>query len=132
MNEISVVLDKTNSQDILLSDLDDMVNGSSPNIHCYVMDSLSYEERIIKTITLFKKISNKSTITIKFLDMIKLSHDYINGKVSSQQFSKVIADIRSVQNKTDIIDLVSENRHMKVIKSYNENYYCVMVVQKNI
>lgn len=132
MNEISVVLDKTNSQDILLSDLDDMVNGSSPNIHCYVMDSLSYEERIIKTITLFKKISNKSTITIKFLDMIKLSHDYINGKVSSQQFSRIISDIRSVQNKADIIDLVSENRHMKVIKSYNENYYCVMVVQKNI
>lgn len=132
MNEINVVLNKINNQDILLSDLDSIINGSAPNTHCYIMDTLSYEERTIKTITLFKKISNKSEITIKFLDMMKLFHDYINGKISSLQISKIISEIKSIQNKTDITDLISENKHMKLIKSYNDNYYCVMVIQKNI
>jgi hypothetical protein len=132
MNVTNIVLDKQEPTDVLVSELDTIVNGSVSNIHCYILDFISYNDRIPKLVSIFKKLSNRGTATIKFLDMLKISNDYLNGKISSQKLSEIISSIKSTINVSDIESLVSENRHISILKCYHENNHSVVVIQKNI
>lgn len=132
MSHISIVRKKNTDKDVLFSELDSLINGSIIDIRCSELDSLVFDERVTKIITLFKKISDRGTLTLRFLDYAKISNDYLLGKISSKKLSEITSQINSAQNESDIYELVAENPKMRIIKSYHDNNDVIVVIEKRI
>jgi hypothetical protein len=132
---INVILDHhqpVNSFDVKLQDFNQISNGSISQISCHILDQLNYADRTAVFIQLLKKCKNNGEISIKFLDSLKIMRDYLDGKVSSQYFSELVKDMKSIINETDIFDIVSDNPHFSVIKKYNDNYNKIITLYKKI
>ena len=133
--KINIILDNvnpSNQSDINIKNFGQLSNGSIEEIYCDILDYIDYQNRTVAIINMLKKCKNNGEICIKFLDSIRIMKDYASGKISSQQLSDIIKNMQSVNNESDILDIVSDNPHFRILKKYNDNYYKVIYLHKKI
>jgi len=133
---INVVVDeKDNSAggiNLHVSKLDELSNGSVESLACLVLDIFKFEDRVALIHTLIKKMKNKGTLTLKFLDAYKVAVDYIGGSVSSNKLSDFVSQKQSLMNKSDVLSIVANYNFLTVTKQYNSNYDAIIVINKEI
>lgn len=132
---MNVILDNQplkNQEDINLSNLDKISNGSIQEINCQILDQLKFNDRISTLIKLLKKIKNGGSLTIKFLDANKIMKDYSNGKIPSQNLSELISEMQSLNSESDLLEIISDNQHFRILKKYHDNYFLIVVLHKKI
>jgi hypothetical protein len=117
---------------VKIENLDQISNGSIDSITCLILDSFSYDDRRSKLVNILKKIKNGGDLTIRFVDTKKIMIDFVNNKSSSEQLSKIISELKSLNTESDILELLSTNNQFSVMKMYNDNNYLIVVIKKNI
>ncbi len=136
MKKINIIQSDTDRIDSFLNlnieELKGITNGTCDEIICTILDKLEYSDRIAIVHLISKKIANLGFITLKFLNATKLSKDVAKGNVNSQFMSKIILENKSLFIESDMIEILSQINNVSIHKSYNDNQYIVMVLQKNI
>jgi len=117
---------------VKIENLDQISNGSIDSITCLILDSFSYDDRRSKLVNILKKIKNGGDLTIRFVDTKKIMMDFVNNKSSSEQLSKIISELKSLNTESDILELLATNNQFSVMKMYNDNNYLIVVIKKNI
>ncbi len=117
---------------VKIENLDQISNGSIDSITCLILDSFSYDDRRSKLMNILKKIKNGGDLTIRFVDTKKIMIDFVNNKSSSEQLSKIISELKSLNTESDILELLATNNQFSVMKMYNDNNYLIVVIKKNI
>ena len=117
---------------VKIENLDQISNGSIDSITCLILDSFSYDERRAKLINILKKIKNDGDLTIRFVDTKKIMIDFVNNKSSSEQLSKIISELKSLNTESDVLELLATNNQFSIMKMYNDNNYLIVVIKKNI
>jgi hypothetical protein len=117
---------------VKIENLDQISNGSIDSITCLILDSFSYDDRRSKLVNILKKIKNGGDLTIRFVDTKKIMTDFVNNKSSSEQLSKIISELKSLNTESDILELLATNNQFSVMKMYNDNNYLIVVIKKNI
>jgi len=117
---------------VKIENLDQISNGSIDSITCLILDSFSYDDRRSKLVNILKKIKNGGDLTIRFVDTKKIMIDFVNNKSSSEQLSKIISELKSLNTESDILELLATNNQFSVMKIYNDNNYLIVVIKKNI
>jgi hypothetical protein len=117
---------------VKIENLDQISNGSIDSITCLILDSFSYDDRRSKLVNILKKIKNGGDLTIRFVDTKKIMIDFVNNKSSSEQLSKIISELKSLNTESDILELLATNNQFSVMKMYNDNNYLIVVIKKNI
>ena len=135
MNEINIVLDETaqkSANDLSLSKINEIINGSVDKIQCSILDYLDYTTREKTIDLLFKKIKNNGKILLVFLDFFKFAKQYIDGKINGSSISDVIEKLKSVNDRSDIDILITKNKSMIIHKIYYENNFLVVILEKQL
>lgn len=135
MNNINIVLneaDQKSENDFSLSRINEIINGSVDKIQCSILDYLDYSTREKTIDLLLKKIKNNGKIMLVFLDFFKFAKQYIDGKINGSSISKVIEQLKSVNDRSDIDILITKNKSIIIHKIYYENNFLVVILEKQL
>lgn len=107
-------------------------NGTCAEIMCTNLDKFPYDDRINAIVNLYKKLSNLGFLTLKFINGTKLCKDVSRGNSNSRFLSSVISESQSVFLESDIIEIISQIEGATIYKTYNDNSYLTVVIQKKL
>lgn len=113
-----------------VTNLDKLINGTIDFIVCESLDSLDYISRLKVISTIFKKLSFGGEATFKFLNSYQLCKNIIKGDMTSKFLSEVVASVNSLFLESDMMDLINQMENVKIIKIYNNNNHIVMNIKK--
>ncbi|MFN9954677.1 MAG: hypothetical protein ACK55I_16395 [bacterium] len=136
MNKLNII--NTNSGklegyfNLTIDKLNDIINGTSEEIICEVLDTYSYKDRVDNILLMCKKLSNEGSLTLKFINATKLCKDVSKGNCGSQFLSNIVLNSQSLFLDSDIIELISQLQDIKIYKMYNDNLYLVVVLKKQL
>lgn len=113
-----------------ISNLDKLINGTIDFIVCESLDSLDYASRLKVIATIFKKLSFGGEVTFKFFNSYQLCKNVIKGDMTSKSLSETIASAQSLFLESDMMDIINQMENAKIIKIYNNNNHIVMNIKK--
>lgn len=136
MNKLNIVNSENDHingyENIKIENINSVINGTCENIICSVLDSFSYKDRLSSIVTMCKKLSNMGSLTLRFIDGTRLCKDAYKGNVNSSFISGVLEQTKSIFLDSDITELVSQMQDINIAKAYNDNLYCIVILQKNL
>lgn len=138
MKKINII-DNDNSKDEIegynnlpVEQIGSLSNGTCSEIICTILDKSKYDNRINTIINLYKKLSNLGFLTLKFINGTKLCKDVMKGNSNSRFISSIVSQSESIFLESDIIEIISQIEGAKIHKTYNDNYYSIVVIQKKL
>lgn len=138
MKKINVVMSNNESTDMDSFDnvsvdiVKKITNGTCSEIICSILDQLNANDRIELMNVLAKKVENLGFITLKFINATKVCKDLIKGHSNSQYLSGIIENNKSLFIDSDMIDILSKIDNISIQKTYYDNIYNIIVLQKKL
>jgi len=118
-------------QNISISQIDSIVNGSIDEILFTKLDNVSYNERLPLISNVLNKMKYNGILVIELLDLIAIGKDISSGSLSSKTVSSLIQNTVSVSYEFDILEHIGNFPQYKVQKKYSHNYKLKLHVVKN-
>lgn len=109
-------------QNISISQIDSIVNGSVDEILFTKLDNVPHNERLSIVSSILNKMKYNGTLTIELLDLISIGKDISSGALSSKTVSSLVQNIVSVGYEFDILEHVGNFPQYQVQKKYSHNY----------
>ena len=97
-----------------------------------ILDQLNASSRIELINILTKKVENLGFITLKFINTTKICKDLIKGNSNSQYLSNIVENSKSLFVDSDMIDILSKIDNISIQKTYYDNIYSIIVLQKKL
>ena len=138
MKKINVVITNNESTDMDSFDnvsvdiVKKITNGTCSEIICSILDQLNASSRIELINILTKKVENLGFITLKFINTTKICKDLIKGNSNSQYLSNIVENSKSLFVDSDMIDILSKIDNISIQKTYYDNIYSIIVLQKKL
>lgn len=109
-------------QNISISQIDSVVNGSVDEILFTKIDNVPYGERLSVFSNILNKIKYNGVLITELLDLISIGKDISSGSLSSKTVSSLIQNIVSVGYEFDILEYVGNFPQYQIQKKYSHNY----------
>lgn len=119
-------------QNITLSQVDGIVNGSIDEILFKGLDYIPYDQRTQIISAILSKIKHGGEIIFEILDIIAISKEIYLGSMTSKAISSLIDGKRSLGYESDIIELVGNFPQFKIKNRFNHASNIVIKILKEI
>ena len=113
-----------------ISNVDKLINGTIDFIFCEILDKLEYIDRLKTINTIFKKLSFGGEVTFKFFNAYQLCKSVIKGDMTSKSLSEIVNNLNSLFVESDMMDLVNQTDNIRIVKIYNNNNHIIINIKK--
>lgn len=113
-----------------ISNVDKLINGTIDFIVCEILDKLEYIDRLKTINTIFKKLSFGGEVTFKFFNAYQLCKSVIKGDMTSKSLSEIVNNLNSLFVESDMMDLVNQTDNIRIVKIYNNNNHIIINIKK--
>lgn len=118
-------------QNISISQIDTLINGSIDEILFTKLDNVPFNDRLSILANVLNKIKFNGVLIIEMLDLIAIGKDMSSGSVTSKTISSLVENIVSVGYEFDILEYVGNFPQYQVQKKYSHNYKLKIHIAKN-
>jgi hypothetical protein len=74
-----------------------------------ILDTMEYGQSFEFLSGILRKVRSNGSIILRGVSSIAFSHSLLNGPIDSKQASGIIANIRSIHDQRDVINLLESN-----------------------
>lgn len=137
MNKINLIFNDIDSKiegynNLSVEQAENLTNGTCEEIICTILDKYTYDIRINLIATLCKKLSNLGFLTLKFINGTKICKDVAHGNSNSRFLSSIINESHSIFLESDMMEIISQTSGIVLHKTFNDNLYLTIVLQKKL
>jgi hypothetical protein len=136
MKKINICVSKedaiANYNNIQLTELSMIANGSIDEIIFRTVDNIDASEKDSMIVTALKKLKEKGTLIIEFLDILSISKLILNGSLTSKSISGIFANKKSFSYEKEIIDTVKNFPQFNIRNRYKNKDNIVMNIHKEL
>lgn len=118
-------------QNVSISQINNIVNGSVDELVFSQLDSVPYQERLSVFSNLLNKIKFNGIMIIEMLDLIAIGKDMSTGSITSKTISSLIENAVSVGYEFDILEYIGNFAQYQVQKKYSHNFKLKIHIVKN-
>jgi len=118
-------------QNISISQIDTLINGSIDEILFTKLDNVPFNDRPPILANVLNKIKFNGVLIIEMLDLVAIGKDMSSGSVTSKTISSLVENIVSVGYEFDILEYVGNFPQYQVQKKYSHNYKLKIHIAKN-
>lgn len=118
-------------QNISISQIDTLINGSIDEILFTKLDNVPFNDRLSILANVLNKIKFNGVLIIEMLDLVAIGKDMSSGSVTSKTISSLVENIVSVGYEFDILEYVGNFPQYQVQKKYSHNYKLKIHIAKN-
>lgn len=74
-----------------------------------ILDTMEYESSLEFLLNVIHKIRLQGSIMLRGISSLAFSHSLLNGPLDSKKASEIIANIKSIHDQRDVINLLESN-----------------------
>ena len=98
-----------------------------------ILDTMEYEKSFAFLADVLKKIRSNGSIILRGVSSLAFSHSLLNGPIDSKQASGIIANINSIHDQKDVINLLeSHNFTIDTVRLNGISYELKATRQTNV
>lgn len=119
----------SNVTNINYNEISSIVNHSASHINCEYLNYIDLQESKLNIESLLNKLKPGGTLTVSILNAKKHAHNFINNRISGNDFLQKIIHFKSLLSTEDIYTLLDHNT-CNILQLNTDHEYISITIER--